>query len=249
MNFRPFDPMIFFDADTGGAGAGTGDQATEMTAAGAGNTPTGGDKPGEGAPRQDEIRLTPAQLAERLERARSAMLKDVGFDSKDALLKVIQDGKAALDAQKTDAERQAEALKQAQERLQALEVQANQAQTQADQAALHVEALGMMAGKFASPKAALKLVNLDGIKRAEDGSYPGLQAAIDKLATDEPWTLAQPGKKSIAPQIGATNPEGDGKKVTSEAERRARYFGNFGSGQGFFAGGGSQVSSKTGAGS
>jgi hypothetical protein len=171
------------------------------------------------------------------------VLKELGFDSREALQKALEEGKTALDARKTAEEKQAETLKQAQERAQALEAQAKQAVTQAEQASLALEAIGQMAGRFANPRAAMKLLDLSNVKRGDDGSYTGLKEAIEKLATDEPWTLAQPqqAKRPVAPAIGATNPEGDQSKATSDADRRARYFGNLGGGQDFFAGGGLSI--------
>ena len=240
MRFNQLDPVMFFDADKGGGGAGapTGDPAAAIT-------PTGGALPGSSQPGTqptgsqplptvEEIKLSPAQLSERLERARLATLKQFGFEDPEALKKALAAGQAALDAQKTDAERQAEAIKLAQERTKVLEAQASQLAAQAEQSALQVEALGMMAGRFANPKAALKLLELGGVKKAENGSYTGLKEAIEKLATDEPWTLAMPAAKPVAPPIGRTNPEGDGKKVTTDEERRDRYFGSFGAGGEFF---------------
>jgi len=244
MRFNLLEPVTFFDADKGGgsgAPAPTGESAAANTPTGGGTTPgnssPAGTQPAGSQPPPtivEEIKLTPAQLSERLERARASLLKQFGFEDPETLKKALQDGKTALDAQKTDAERQAETLKQMQTRAQELEAQATQLTAQAEQAALQVEALGLMSGRFANPKAALKLLNLEGIKKAENGSYTGLKEAIEKLATEEPWTLAKPASKPVAPPIGITNPEGDGKRIVTDEERRQRYFGGYGAGQEFF---------------
>jgi hypothetical protein len=256
MRFNLLEPVMFFDADKGGgsgAPAPTGESAAANTPTGGGTTPgnssPAGTQPAGSQPPPtivEEIKLTPAQLSERLERARASLLKQFGFDDPETLKKALQDGKTALDAQKTEAERQAEALKQAQERSQTLESQVSQAQAQAEQAALQVEALGLMSGRFANPKTALKLLNLEGIKKAENGSYTGLKEAIEKLATDEPWTLAKPATRPVAPPIGSTNPEGDGKKVITDEERRQRYFGSYGAGHEFFTPKTQEPGTKTG---
>lgn len=251
MFINPFNPtsLFRFDAEKDGGGSTPIEAEPETKPevppeAKPAPTPTdGGDASGNDAgpvqpqqqPATNEIRLTPAQLADRLDRARQATLKQFGFDDSEALKKALKDGKAALDAKKTETERQAEALQQAQDQAQALEAQIVQLQAQAEQAALQVEGLGLMSGRFANPKAAMKLVDLAGVKRNEDGTFTGLKEAIDQLATNEPWTLIQPIKKPVAPQIGSTNPDGDGKKLTSDEERRSRYFGTFGPSKDFFS--------------
>lgn len=244
MRFNLLDPVTFFGADKGdgsGAPAPTGESAAASTPTGGGTTPgnssPAGTQPAGSQPPPtivEEIKLTPAQLSERLERARASLLKQFGYEDPEALKKALQDGKTALDSQKTEAERQAEAIKQAQERTQELEAQATRLTAQAEQSALQVKALGLMSGRFANSEAALKLLDLAGVKKAEDGSYTGLKEAIEKLATDEPWTLAKPALKPVAPPLGPTNPEGDGKRVITDEERRARYFGTYGAGQDFF---------------
>jgi hypothetical protein len=209
--------------------------------------PTGGETTG-GAPSaptgggEQRITMTPAQLAERLERAKSTekveLLKTLGLDSVEALQAIVKDGKAALDAQKTEAERQAEALKQAAERLEQLQDEAEAAKLERDRALIREAAVSKMSGRFHDPSAAFRLLDgLPGTKLAlEDGEVKGLDDAIEALAKLYPWTLVD-ARKSVAPKIGATNP--DGTEVApkeTDAERRARYFGEHQTD--FFRGGG-----------
>ena len=188
------------------------------------------------------IKLNPAQLAERLERARTTerekLLKDLGFESNDAIKAAIEAGKKAQEAQKTEQERQQEALQKAQELAQALEARAKQAEERAQSATLQAEALSLMAGKFANPKAAFRLLDLTGVK-VQDGAVTGLVEAVEKLAKDEPWALAQPARKT--PQNFTTSPpEGGDPAKESETAKRSRYFGGNGAGD-FFKGGGVKI--------
>ena len=98
-----------------------------------------------------------------------------------------------------------------------------------------------MAGRFANPKAAIKLLDLTGVK-IQDGAVTGLAEAVEKLATAEPWTLAQPARKS--PQPFTTNPpEGGDPAKESYEEKRQRFFGGAGAGD-FFKGGGVRIKSN-----
>ncbi len=228
-------PRFLFDAETGGAGATP--PATPP------QPPTGGDTSGgtPGAPDSggEKITMTPAQLAERLDRAKGAerttLAKSLGFDTVEAMQQAFEAGKKALDAQKTDAERQAEALRQATERMQALEAAAQQAQEAQQQAQIQAAAFEKMAGKFHDPKAAFKLLDLGEIA-LKDGNVQGLDEAIEAMSKQYPWTLVS-SKEKIAPKIGATNPDSQAAPKESDADRRARYFGGGGN-TGFFRGSG-----------
>lgn len=221
----------FLDADSGGAEGG-GDTST-----GEGKEPgvTPPQSPAQ-EPKQDGIKLTPTQLKERLERAEASaqakLLKEFGYEDPAALKQFIEAGKAAMDAQKTDTERQQEALRVAQEKADQLEARTKQAEAQAQAAILQAEALALMAGKFANPKAAIKLLDMTSVK-IQDGTVTGLDVAVEKLAKDEPWTLAKPDLKT-PPAKFTTNPKdgGDQTKETDEDKRR-RYFGSIGGGEFF----------------
>lgn len=222
---------FYMDDEGGGADAGT-------TSTGEGELP-GQTIPAIEEPKPSEIRLNPAQLAERLERARTAerdkLLKEIGFSNPDELKAAITAGKKALDAQKSEQERQQEELKRMQEKSQTWETQARNAEERAQAALMQAEALAIMAGRFANPKAAFRLLDLANVK-IDDGGITGIDEAVEKLAKDEPWTLAQPARKT--PQNLTTNPPEAGDPTKdSDAEKRKRYFGSIG-GDDFFKGGG-----------
>jgi len=221
-------PEWFYDTDDSGGGGDTQPPATVVP-------PAGGDTAGGSQPPSDRIVMTPAQLAERLARAKDGAkldaVKALGYDSLEAMQEAVNAGKAALEAQKTDAQRQAEALKQAADRLAQLETEAAQTRQQRDSILIRSAAIEKMAGKFIDPGAAFRL--LDSGKISLDGeTVKGLDEAIEELAKQYPWTLANTnGRKELsAPKIGATNP--DGQQATpkeNDDERRSRFFGSGGS--------------------
>lgn len=251
-------PKHFFtyDADDGGAGAAGAESAPETPAHIEAQTqapaqaqaaqPTPGEQPQNGgAKRGDVIEMTSRQLAERLERAkggeREALAKSLGFDTVDALQAAVEAGKQALDAQKTAEERQAEALNKAIEKAQDLERRAAEATAERDRVAIRAAAVEKMAGKFIDPGAAFTLLDKSQLK-LEGDSVAGLEDAIAALETRCPWALAsktepQPQARKIEPKI-TPNPEGGDKPPKeSDADRRARYFGE-GVSSGFFRGSG-----------
>lgn len=213
----------FYEADSGKA---DGDTST-----GEGELPGIPEAPVEETkPAASEIKLTSAQLADRLERAknteRDKLLKELGYDSPDALKQFIEAGRKALDAQKSDEERQAEALRQLQEQNAAFEAKARAAEDKANLALMQAEALSLMAGRFANPKAAFRLLDMTNVK-IEDGNIIGMEAAVEALAEAEPWVLLTQRK---APQNLTTNPKTESEVVKeAEDEKRKRYFGSTGS--------------------
>lgn len=194
----------------------------------------------------DEIKLNSVQLKERLDRAQTAaqekLIKELGFASAKEIKAAITAGKTALDAQKTEAEKQAELLKQLQERGEDLERRAKEADDRAQAALMQSEALSLMAGRFANPKAAMKLLDMTDVN-LQDGVITGLKEAVEKLAEAEPWTLAQQRRTPNSPLTANPKNDGDPAKET-DAEKRSRYFGNIGGGADFFKGGGVKVTPK-----
>ena len=227
-----FEFDFYYDAD--GSSGGGGSPAPEQPPA---TPPTGGgQQPGQSG--GENLQLTSAQLAERLDRARgaerTALLKTLGYDSVEALQTAILEGQRAREAQMTEQEHQTQSLQAAQQRAQELEQQAQTAQRQAQQATIRAEAIALMAGRFANPQQAFRLLDMSAVKVGDDGKVGGLKEAVEQLATTDPWTLAQPGKKQVAPPIGPTNPEGNGERKETDAEKRSRFFGDFAGGSGFF---------------
>ncbi len=233
---------VFWDAETGAGGEPPATEPLADKSKGAPEKdPTGGGKPGEnGGGNGKAVSLSTEQLNERLERARgaerAALLKEIGVEKLEDLQAAVKELAELKKQAMTEAERQAAELKAAQEKASLLEAEVG-VKEQARQAALiRSEAMTLMAGKFANPGTAFRLLDLSSVKVKDDGTVEKLAEAVDKLAKDEPWTLAKPGNGKGAAQIGPTNAEaGAGKD--SDAERRARYFGTARGGD-FFQGGG-----------
>ena len=200
-------------------------------------TPPGGEKPAQGA-----ISMTQEQLTERLERAGRAAVnglwKELGYESLDAFKVSLKPATPTPPAKQPEPPANSDELKKAQERLTQAEARAQQAETGRLQAELKSEALALMSEKFIDPRTALRLLDMSGVKRGEDGKITGLAEAIAQLEKDAPWALKPTGKPGPRmPQIGPTNPPGSKPVLESEAEKRQRYFG-LGEGTGFFRGGG-----------
>jgi hypothetical protein len=233
---------VFWDADkgTGGEPAVTETLAEKSNSAPE-KDPTGGGKPGEnGGGNNKALSLSTEQLNERLERARgaerTALLKELGVEKLEDIQAAVRELADLKKQSMTEAERQAVELKAAQEKASRLEQEVGLKEKARQEAMIRSEAMALMAGKFANPGTAFRLLDLSSVKVKDDGTVEQLAAAVDKLAKDEPWTLAKPGNGKGAAQIGPTNAEaGAGKD--SDAERRARYFGTARGGD-FFQGGG-----------
>lgn len=243
MKFRPF---YFREKDDGGGGTpgsmppSSGPATPPATPPTSGGTPES-EKDGK-APGGDEIKLTPTAFKERLDRAeksaQSALAKSLGFETVEAMQTAVAEGQKALREKMSEQERIQADLEKANKEKQEANERAIKAETSATQARLQAEALALMAGKFANPKAALKLVDLSAINLA-DPKFPGLAEAIEKLASDEPWTLIQNGNKRTVPNLGPTNPQNSGKPPEkTDDDRRRQYFGGGVGETGFFRGGG-----------
>lgn len=238
--FRPYN--FFREKDDGAGGQPPAAPATPPAP-----PPTSGGTPEmekDGKAVGDEIKMSPAALKERLERAENSaqatLAKTLGYESVEAMKASVKDGQKALREKLTEQERIKADLDAAQKLTTEANERATRAETQATQARLEAEALSLMAGKFANPRAALKLMDLTSVTLT-DPKFPGLSEAVEKLAKDEPWTLAPTtpaGKKPMVPNLGPTNPESNGKPAKTDEDRRKRYFGGGVQNSGFFQGGG-----------
>lgn len=103
-----------------------------------------------------------------------------------------------------------------------LQQSAQDAEQRAKQAMIKA-AVMRAANGFNDPEDALRLIDIAALEVADDGEIVGLQESIAKLLKDKPY-LAKTTKGSISP----TNPQG-GPQGESDAQRRARLFGNTGS--------------------
>lgn len=238
--------MRFFAPDDGGGGLDVPIRTTPSTPATdpAPPPPTSGGNPEpvKDGKAGDELRLTSAQLKERLDRAKeselSSVLKTLGVANLDDAKKALKEGQDALRARMSEQEKLQTDLAAAQQTAQDAVTRATQAETARTQALLHAEALSLMSGKFANPKAALKLLEMNEVDLT-DPKFPGLSEAVEKLAKDEPWTLltTKQNGKPLAPHIGPTNPANTGTGGRTDDERRKQYFGG-GVRSSFFEGGG-----------
>lgn len=235
--------QVVWDADkgTGGGEPEPAEPSTDKSKSAPEKDPTGGDKPGQnGGSGKQPVSLSTEQLNERLERARgaerTALLKELGVEKLEDLQTAVRELAELKKQAMSESERQAAELKAAQEKASRLEAEVSTEKAARQAALIRSEAMSLMAGRFANPGTAFKLLDLASVKILDDGSVEGLQAAVEKLSKDEPWTLARPGSGKGAASIGPTNAEaGAGKE--GEAERRQRYFGTQ-RGGGFFEGGG-----------
>ena len=196
----------------------------------------------------EKVELSQEALSKRITRAKSTgskeAMKDLGFDNIEDAQAAFKAGQDAIKAQMTEKERQDAELLELSEQS-AIEKEAREkAEDRALQAELKAAALGLM-GIFANPAQAFRLLDLKEVKQMEDGSFEGIELAIDKLAKTESWTLATGTKRKKGdPPIGTTDPvedETEGEKKESDASKRARYFGGGASESPFFDGGEGKV--------
>ena len=182
-------------------------QAIRWSAEGDGGAPLSGDnsqKPGttdgDGAGGDSgEIKLTSAQLAERLERqSRTAigkLLSDLGIEKVDDLKSTIERARAAEDANKTELQKAQEQLAEYQKREQ---VWAQEKRAQALQIAVQGAAtkLGIV-----DPDVALALIQ-SSIEYDDAGQPKDVEKALNELLTQKPYLKAQPAPTGVSP----TNP-------------------------------------------
>lgn len=245
-----FIPKFFFrekDDGAGGAPPAT-DPATPPATpptSGADEVPAG-TLPKDGKGTGEEIRFTPSALKERLDRAQNTakaeLAKSLGFETVEAMQTAVEEGQKAIREKMTEQERIQADLVAEREKTQVATARAEQLAQEATQAKLEAAALGLMAGKFADPKLALRLVNMKDVDLT-DPTFKGLETAINQLAETAPWTLIQNAgngqRRTLAPPLGSTNPETSGKKAgKTDDELRQKYFGGGVKESSFFKGGG-----------
>ena len=204
--------------------------------------PTAGGAQGAPAGTQAETKFTQADLdriagqtrkdAKSAERA--ALLKELGVADLDAAKKAITTAEEARKAQMTEIERLQQAKEESDRKLAASEAARQKAEQYRKEALLTAAVVGKASGKFANPQAVVKLADLTKVTLGDDGQFTGIDEALERLATQEPWTLAKTG--ITVPSLGATNGSGKPKSRTDE-DRRAEYFGG-GNNRKFFDEGG-----------
>ena len=196
----------------------------------------------------EEVKLSQDALSKRISRAKSTGSKEamdaLGFDSVEQAQAAFKAGQDAIKAQMTEKERQEAELLELSKQSATEKEAREKAEDRALQAELKAAALGLM-GIFANPAQAFRLLDLKDVKQMDDGSFEGIEVAIETLAKTEPWTLAtEPKRKKGDPIIGSTDPVEDdleGSKKESEASKRARYFGGGASESPFFESGEGKV--------
>lgn len=185
----------------------------------------------------EQIVLTPAQLAERLQRkeesATAGLLKQLGVENLEDLSKGLAELKALKTAQLTSQEQQALALAEAESNIAALKAQADAASANALEHSLLLKAyelMGKMETPFANQVAALRLTDLTNVAQGGVIDVAALEAAIALTAETYPWAL----KRGVTtPPSGATTP-GVAPQGESDESRHARYFGALGKQGSFF---------------
>lgn len=182
-------------------------QAIRWSAEGDGGAPLSGDnsqKPGttdgDGAGGDSgEIKLTSAQLAERLERqSRTAigkLLSDLGVEKVDDLKTTLQKAREREQAEMTEAQRLQAQLAEYQQKEQTWE---QQRRDQALQIAVQTAAtrLGIV-----DPDVALALIQ-SSIEYDDAGQPKDVEKALNELLTQKPYLKAQPAPTGVSP----TNP-------------------------------------------
>lgn len=198
--------------------------------------PTAGEQKPEGEGKtltQDEVnKLVGATRKDARETAQKDTLKELGFADLESARAALKDYEEAKRSKMSADERAAADLKAAQEAKAQAEATAKTAVAQAQEARLEAEIVAQAAGRFANPKAVLKLLDRAAVKFGEDGKVEGVKEALDALAKAEPWTLAQKGAGPRVPGIGATN-TGEGPQARTDEDRRKQFFGG-GAPGGFF---------------
>lgn len=186
----------------------------------------------------DQIVLTPAQLAERLQRkeesAAAALLKKLGVSSVDDLETSIKELQALKEAQLSEQEKRDKALAEAKAEAEQLRSKAEAASAEALQNSLVLKAyelMGKMETPFADQVAALRLMDLSTVTQDGAVDVDALQKVINETASAHPWALKQRG--AVTPPSGATTP-GTPPDGESDDAKRARYFGAVKQQGGFF---------------
>lgn len=164
--------------------------------------------------------------------AQAKLLKELGFESADAAKAAFVEADKIRKAQMTDQERLTQEKADAEKRADDATAAAKLSDQARQQALIESEIVSMASGKFANPKAMVKLVDQSKVK-FEDGNIVGVAEELARLETSEPWTLLP---KAGSPQsIGRTNPSGTPPGRTDK-DRKQEYFG--GGRATFFKGGG-----------
>jgi len=158
---------------------------------------------------------------------RAALLQALGVDSLEAAQVAIKAADDAKRAQMSESERLKTDKEAAEKRATDAEAARQRSDAERLQALMESEIVSLASsdqewGRFANPKAVVKLIETKAIK-FEDGQWVGVEAALKNLAEKETWTLAPKGGGTQT-NIGITN----GKKTVgarTDDDRRAEYFG------------------------
>jgi len=200
-------------------------------------TPTAEAKAGEGqaadksALTQDKVdELIGKTRKEARDAAQAKLLKDLGIESTEAAKAALAELQKLKQAQMTEQERIAAEKQALEQQLAKANEAAAAAKARGEQALIEAEIISKASGRFANPRAVIRLLDANKVVIGEDGKIEGVDEALDALATAEPWTLIQKGAQQNPP-LGATNPNAKTQTRTDDT-RRAEYFK--GVGNGFF---------------
>src|SRR3972149_6277042 len=231
MLFHPsgiLPPIFFREKDDGGGGAPppAADPATPPAKSSPAAPPTPGDpspapqepEGTDGKGSGEEIKFTPAALKERLDRAQNSataeMVKALGFESVETQHKAVKEGQKALRDKMSEQERIQADIAAAQQATQAANARAEIAEQAATQARLEAASLGLMGGKFAAPKLAFRLLDMEHVELA-DPQFKGLDAAINALAAAAPWRLLPNNQHRTTPLPPPTSPRNPNQTISA----------------------------------
>lgn len=154
---------------------------------------------------------------------RAALLKELGVEDLDQAKQALKAAEEARKAQMTQEERLKTEKAELERRATEAEAARQKAEQERQAALVEAEIVARASGRFANPKAVIRLIDLAKVKVGEGGVIEGVDEALNALAEKEPWTLAQKG--ATVPSLGPANPPRGGGGTAKEDEMRAAFFG------------------------
>lgn len=195
------------------AATGTDPAGTPQVAA---PEPTG--QPAERTVPQSEVNKLVGQTRSQ---ARERLLKDLGFDSEDAVKAALGRLKTIEDAQKTAEERLQAEIAQRDKALADAQAENARLAQQRTETLIRAEVIAKaQAAGWRDPNDAYRMVDLSTVKVQEDGSVAGVAEQLAALTTAKPYLLTPTGT------LGPTNPGRPGTSaVETDDQRRTRLWG------------------------
>lgn len=213
-----FRPMIWRDADTGGADGGAGGGQAAGAAEGKGNEEQSRTF------KQSELdALFAARAKQARESALTEMLKDLGAENLDGLKATLKAADEARKAQMSDLEKAQQATAELKAKLEAEQKARESALAQAQEKLLRAAVLAE-AGKqgFNDPNDAWLYIERASIKAKEDDSFEGIDKVVEAVAKAKPYLVKSnagsnqgtPGRAQTGPgrKVGKDLPQQEGRR-------------------------------------